>query len=753
MSLFDLLPAVYRLRDAQIAATMALLTAPEQAELDALHASPTALTSDQKTRQDELEAKATRGPLQSLLMVLDEQLAAMAEDLDQLYDDQFIETCAPWVIPYIGDLIGYRTIQGLPAAIDDPRSEVANTITLRRRKGTLLVLEQLARDITGWGAHAVEFFETLGVTQYAKHVRRWSDYAPDVRRWEPRLYRNSGFSRMTRKVDVRALKAPGLPRPNLQNLGVFLWSLGAHGPTNVAPVAAAGSPVGAAACFRLNTLGMDMPLFHAAVPQGDQIGVAATFENVPDRLHGWVLKADLAKGSGAGIYGEGASLALYLNGQLLDPYQIEVANLSGADGAWINLPTSTSPYAAVIDPELGRVALPPTSGGGKAPTLTASYFYGFNGDMGGGAYARAEAFAVVGPAADVLPYPDTKAPARYASLAQALQFAIVQAGLQGRAAVEVRGNGVFNEFGGAGAGVDLPTGVFIELRAADGSRPTVLLDSPISVTGGADSGFALNGLLLGASPTMVALGPAPAGLVVAPAKRPTGEASQLATLAVTDCTLAPGWAVTSAGAPVVPGGVSLALQTPGLEVTATHAILGSVRADTLVTVKLCDSLIDATGKGLTAYASSAGLGGGALTLEGCTAVGQVHAQELTLVSNSIVWATARGPNAPGLVADRVQTGCVRFSFLPAKSITPRRFECVEQALASVQPIFASLQYGDPAYGKLWACTDDAVRRGADDGGEMGAFHFMQASPKERDLRLRLQEYLPVGLEVGLIYQS
>ena len=40
-------------------------------------------------------AKASRGPLQSLLMLVEEQLAIVAEDLDQLYDDQFIETCAP----------------------------------------------------------------------------------------------------------------------------------------------------------------------------------------------------------------------------------------------------------------------------------------------------------------------------------------------------------------------------------------------------------------------------------------------------------------------------------------------------------------------------------------------------------------------------------------------------------------------------------------------------------------------------------
>ena len=45
-------------------------------------------------------------------MLIEEQIAVVAEDLDQLYDDQFIETCAHWVIPYIGDLIGYQSVQG-----------------------------------------------------------------------------------------------------------------------------------------------------------------------------------------------------------------------------------------------------------------------------------------------------------------------------------------------------------------------------------------------------------------------------------------------------------------------------------------------------------------------------------------------------------------------------------------------------------------------------------------------------------------
>ena len=41
----------------------------------------------------------------------------------------------------------------------------------RRRKGTASMLEQLARDVTGWPARVVEFFELLTTTQYMNHVR------------------------------------------------------------------------------------------------------------------------------------------------------------------------------------------------------------------------------------------------------------------------------------------------------------------------------------------------------------------------------------------------------------------------------------------------------------------------------------------------------------------------------------------------------------------------------------------------------
>ena len=204
----------------------------------------------------------------------------------------------------------------------------------------------------------------------------------------------------------------------------------------------------------------------------------------------------------------------------------------------------------------------------------------------------------------------------------------------------------------------------------------------------------------------------------------------------------------------------------GLTVTATKSILGAIRAGEFVDVEAFDCIVDATDPTNVAIAALDGIAGvGSLTLgtaatpgeipSGCTVVGKVHAVLLSLISNSIVWAaiTAGDSWSTGLIADRKQEGCVRFSFLPAGAKTPRRYECVEQTIAGPQPIFFALRYGRPGYMKLLTSTPDVVRRGADDGGEMGAFHFVLAPLRETDLRVRMTEYLPVGLEFGIIYQN
>src|SRR2546427_43715 len=92
--------------------------------------------------------------LLALLRVIAEQVNIVEEDIAQLYENWFIETCQDWVVPYIGDLVGYEIVHeaGEPGEVTTgegqqrnkiliPRRDVANTIRYRRRKGSLELLD------------------------------------------------------------------------------------------------------------------------------------------------------------------------------------------------------------------------------------------------------------------------------------------------------------------------------------------------------------------------------------------------------------------------------------------------------------------------------------------------------------------------------------------------------------------------------------------------------------------------------------
>jgi hypothetical protein len=505
-------------------------------------------------------------------------------------------------------------------------------------------------------------------------------------------------------------------------------------------------------CLRFSSLGMDIPLFHRAISQGERITDVAQPFNVADRLKRRVLCDDLRKGVGAVYYGEGKSLALYLDDKLLNPYEIEVANLTGTDGSWANMPAAGSPFRAVVDPELGRIALPPAAAGGSLPKVKVLYHYGFNSDLGGGEYARGDNFLVVDEAF-VFPFPD---PANYADLQGAIDFAISRLTLNGAVAVEINTSETYPQVGTLDLKVDVPAGCTVELRAAHGKRPTLLLHSEIRVTGDASSTCALNGLLIAASAGMAPASPTPVALVHVPPQRPDGNTNLLETLNLAHCTLVPGWSVETDTKPRFGTKPTLVVEPAGATVNVQRSILGAVRTTEFAIVNVSDSIVDATDPTNVAYAALDGTGAsGNLTLTGCAVVGKVHAMLLQLVSDSIFWAglLAGDTWTTALISDRKQEGCVRFSFLPSGAKTPRRYECIERSIAGPQPIFFALRYGRPGYMKLLASTPDVVRRGADDGGEMGAFHFVLAPLRETDLSVRMQEYLPVGLEFGIIYQN
>jgi hypothetical protein len=183
--------------------------------------------------------EALGGPLRDLLCVIAEQLDIVEEDILRLYEDWFIETCQDWVVPYIGDLVGYEHVHeaGEPGSAGTagsklrnriliPRAEVARTIQSRRRRGTLPLLEELARDTAGWPARAVEFYRLLAFAQSLNHLEIARGRTVDLRRMNALDLIDGPFDKLSHTIDVRRIASPRAQgRYNLPNVGLFVWRL------------------------------------------------------------------------------------------------------------------------------------------------------------------------------------------------------------------------------------------------------------------------------------------------------------------------------------------------------------------------------------------------------------------------------------------------------------------------------------------------------------------------------------------------
>jgi hypothetical protein len=187
--------------------------------------------------------------------------------------------------------------------------------------------------------------------------------------------------------------------------------------------------------------------------------------------------------------------------------------------------------------------------------------------------------------------------------------------------------------------------------------------------------------------------------------------------------------------------------------------VGGIRTTATAVVKINSSIVDAVAEQNVAFAAIDGnSAGGLLNIENSTVIGKVHTTGLALVSNSVLLArlaTADTWLSP-VQSERRQQGCVRFSFVPFESITPRRYRCQPAGLEDatrVRPELKSAQYGNAAYCQLSARCVSEILAGADDGAEMGAFHDLLQPQRIAHLRLRLGEYSRFSLETGIIYAT
>ena len=69
----------------------------------------------------------------------------------------------------------------------------------------------------------------------------------------------------------------------------------------------------------------------------------------------------------------------------------------------------------------------------------------------------------------------------------------------------------------------------------------------------------------------------------------------------------------------------------------------------------------------------------------------------------------------------------------------------------VKPEYTAEAYGQPAYLQLSRRGPEEIAKGAADGSEMGAFCHLKQPQRESNLRVRLKEYLPFGLDPAVVY--
>ncbi len=345
--LYQLLPAVYRQRDAA---------------------------------QDEA--------LRALMAVIESELRLVEGDIARLYDNWFIETCDEWVVPYLGDLLNVRGLLRIEDGALSQRAFVANTLGYRRRKGTAAVLEQLARDVTGWSAKVVEFFERLATTQHLNHLRPANLCTVDLHDMDGLELLNGPFERANHTAEVRHIDN-GRGRYNIPNIGLFLWRLQSYAVTRGTPRPVADPADGR---YTFNPLGIAAPLFNRPRTEREITQLAGE-ENVPGPLRRLPLHEELeALRQGTSgpehYFGDGPVLEVFVKGEAepLPPERIHICHL----GEWRRPEDPADPddqeqIEAMVDPVLGRLSFASTV---TPDPVKVSYAYGFGGDLGGGPYDR-----------------------------------------------------------------------------------------------------------------------------------------------------------------------------------------------------------------------------------------------------------------------------------------------------------------------------------------------------------------------------
>lgn len=706
-------------------------------------------------RAEDSNLLSRNGPLRELVNRLGMQAAILRRSLDRLWADQSIETCDDWVIAYIGDLLATNLVASLDAR--GQRLDVAKTIYYRRRKGTLAILEEIATDITGWDARVIEFFRRLGRTRHYFDPAIGLPSETNDLRGNRQLQQaqglvgtltqtaiggwanlknvhgaskaHSAFDEFFYTADVRRGKGE-VGWHNIPRLGVFLWRLKSFGLDYTTPVPIKNCP----GHYTFDPTGRvtepNDPLTGLFARNtrafGDRWLSPAEWQ-LPTPISQFLLEADL-KTENQVLYAtlnpndntKAITNSLGIYRELGNTYTLIPAAIPSAA-------TSSKPAPQVsLYPKHGRFKILNPQLGEK---IYVTYHYGFSSTVGAGPFDRrlirvtkpstSEPTHQISGGADALMTPlTTLATTGTLILTDSLTYTSI------------------SDVGSSGTPIQAIV-IQAQNRVRPVLRPSAIAPNPTTWTfyGAPGSHLTLTGLLINGIDIVLQGNFDSVTLqscTLDPGQFDINNQTYL--LAVDDKVLSPS---------------RLWIEAQVNQLTVDHCITGTIstrEAGNIFELSISDSIIQAFHSEQTLDLSS-----GKVHLNRCTLLGsaKVHYLEASeCIFNDVI--EVQNP----------QQGCVRFSAWTTGSILPSPYESVE--IPPNYPLFTSQVFCHPGYAQLQQRADDAILshtgggiasilEGAEDGSEMGAFASEKNSIKARSLRIKYEEYMPLGLTPIMIY--
>ncbi|NCA84365.1 MAG: hypothetical protein EOM83_02195 [Clostridia bacterium] len=710
------------------------------------------------------------GVLRAIVQVIARQAAILRRSQDSLWDDQFIELCNEWAVPYIGDLLATRLLSEQNKR--GRRIDVAKTIYYRRRKGTPRVLEELISDISGWEGKLVEQFMKLARARHGLDAKpeslagKFSGTLPggwaDLRNPRAGELTDGAFDEYFHTPDVRRHRGL-LGRYGITKLAFYLYRLKAYEAINITPFS-----LGDGLCFSFDPSGRDIPLFSksSASPNWNEWHPATEPEliaPIPCRLLGQAtyqiseaiiqqlmalpssplsLAAanELRKIAGLVFKNESSLLTIIstfsnnaeiLGNDILLP--LLSLSLMSDCGKSVMLPDAQTVLSNPVDANSIVVGFDEpadfifttekiTSANLMSWPITISKELAIDPENGRFMFKNAPAGDKVIYIAYHYGFSGSLGAGTYErnhikdslpDITKSGGGAVISSDLLNNGVTQIDDSKTYGPIASKVAIANMA------LHSSNKQRPYLCLESNWLLNTGAkkNSKLSLDGLWIGAK------GDFAAEVILK---------GDFACVVIRNCTLDPGGSTNIKNEILHP--VNLIIEGRVENLCIESSIMGHVivRNDGYVEEAFIkDSIIQSVNPSVNAIEIKTGK----TNIERTTIFGQVDVHQL--------YATEALITGKVSITD-TQNGCFRFSAAPMKSRLPHPFESFLFE-NDARHWFTSRRFGDPGYAQLSDTAPCVLKEGGENGVEMGAFNKLLNPVKFEGLRTKIDEYMPFGL--------